>query len=55
MTVQELIKVLKTFDQNMNVYTEVYYEGLNEIQRECIHTDEDGDIIISPWNSNGNR
>lgn len=54
MTVKELIEILKTFDQNLTVYTEDC-EGCNGIRKEYIRLDEDGDVLISQWDSNGNR
>ena len=54
MTVKELIEILKTFDQNLTVYTEDC-EGWNGICKEYIRLDEDGDVLISQWDSNGNR
>ena len=54
MTVKELIEILKTFDQNLTVCTEDC-EGPNVICKEYIRLDEDGDVLISQWDSNGNR
>jgi len=54
MTVKELIEILKTFDQNLTVYTEDC-EGWNGIRKEYIRLDEDGDVLISQWDSKGNR
>lgn len=54
MTVKELIEILKTFDENANVYTEDC-EGLNEVCKEYVRLDEDSDVLISQWNSHGNR
>jgi hypothetical protein len=54
MTVKELIEILKTFDQNQNVYTEDS-EGPNEICEKYIRIDGDGNLLISQWDSDGNR
>ena len=54
MTVKELIEILKTFDQNLTVYTEDC-EGWNEIKKEYVYLDEHGDVIISQFDSNGNQ
>ena len=54
MTVKELIEILKTFDQNLTVYTEDY-EGWNGIRKEYVRLDEDGNVLISQWDSHGNR
>lgn len=54
MTVKELIEILKTFDQNLTICTEDC-EGWNSIRKEYIRLDEDGDVLISQWDSNGNR
>ena len=55
MTVKELVEILKTFDQNMNVYTEDC-EGCNEVCEKYIYVDEDDNsVIISQWDSNGNQ
>lgn len=54
MTVKELIEILKTFDQNQNVYTEDC-EGQNEICEKYIRIDGDGNLLISQWDSDGNR
>lgn len=62
MTVKELIEILKTFDQNLKVYVEDC-EGWNSIREEYIRTinpfdeydNEPNTLIISQWDSHGNR
>lgn len=65
MTVKELVEVLKTFDQNLAVCIEDC-EGWSSIRKEYIRAvhdgypfDEYGDepntLIISQWDSHGNR
>lgn len=58
MTVKELIEILKTFDQNLEVCTEDC-EGPNVIRKEYIRLDNYGDepteLLISQWDSHGNR
>jgi len=65
MTVKELIEILKTFDQNLTVYTEDC-EGWNGIRKEYIRSIKDGypfnehgneptALLISQWDSDGNR
>lgn len=53
MTVNELIEILKTFDSNLTVYTEDC-EGWNEIRKEYIRLNEEGDVLISQYDSHGN-
>lgn len=57
-TVKELIDILKTFDESMEVYTEDC-EGPYPIYERYIRVDEHAvpnkTLIISQWDSHGNR
>lgn len=57
-TIKELINILKTFDESMEVYTEDC-EGPSPIFERYIRVDEHAvpnkTLIISQWDLNGDR
>lgn len=53
LTVKELIRLLGTFDENLEVYLEDA-EGWTGLYKDCIRF-EDNAVCLSIWDEHGNR